>query len=134
VLFPLLLLFPRRIPEMIRRRPEDAFMVAFFASLCAVANNTERELGYALPAVLPAGLFFLRSFVEETRLPLVPVLASAVLMQVLFFLEQRYMEPTSSMWQPTSLRLIAAMTAFWLLAQVALRIRTRGDTPASAAV
>ena len=31
VLFPLLLLFPRRIPGMVRRRPEDAFFVFFFA-------------------------------------------------------------------------------------------------------
>jgi hypothetical protein len=134
VLFPLLLLFPRRILGMVRRRPEDAFMVVFFASLCAVANNTERELGYALPAVLPAALFFLRSFVQETRLPAIPVLAAAVLMQVLFFLEQRYLEPTSSMWQPTSLRLSAAMGGFWLLAQIMVRLRTRGDTPASTTV
>lgn len=129
VLFPLLLLFPRRIPGMVRRRPEDAFFVFFFVSLCAVANNTERELGYALPAVLPAALFFLRSFVQETRLPLVPVLATTVSMQVLFFLEQRYLEPTSSMWQPTSLRLCATLAAFWLLARVALRTRPRDDTP-----
>jgi hypothetical protein len=130
VLFPLLLLFPGRIPGMVRRRPEDAFVVVFFASLCTVANNTERELGYALPAVLPAALFFLRSFVRETGLPLVPVLAATVLVQVLFFLEQRYVDPTSSMWQPTSLRLSLAMAAFWLLARVALRTRRRGgDTP-----
>ena len=92
VLFPLLLLFPRRIPGMVRRRPEDAFFVFFFASLCVVANNTERELGYAMPAVLPAALYFLRLFVQETRLPVAPVLAATVFMQVLFFLEQRYLE------------------------------------------
>jgi hypothetical protein len=120
VLFPLLLLFPRRIPGMIRRRPEDAFFVFFFASLCVVANNTERELGYAMPAVLPAALYFLRSFVEETRLPLVPVLGVTVFLQVLFFLEQQYMTMGSSMLQPTSLRLAAAMLAFWIAAQVLL--------------
>ncbi len=49
VLFPLLFLFPRRIPGMIRRRPEDAFFVFFFASLCVVANNTERELATRCP-------------------------------------------------------------------------------------
>ena len=69
VLFPLLVLFPRRIPGMVRRRPEDAFLVIFFASLCVVANNTERELGYAMPAILPAGLYFLRLLVQEARLP-----------------------------------------------------------------
>jgi hypothetical protein len=123
VLFPLLLLFPRRIPEMIRRRPEDVFFVFFFASLCVVANNTERELAYALPAVLPAALFFLRSFVEETRLPVAPVLAATVLLQVLFFLEQDYLEMGRSMLQPTSLRLTAVMVAFWVAALIALRRR-----------
>ena len=123
VLFPLLLLFPRRIPGMMRRRPEDVFFVFFFASLCVVANNTERELAYALPAVVPAALYFLRSFVEETRLPIWPVLGVTVLLQVLFFLEQSYKEMGTSMLQPTSLRLIVVMVVFWIAAQVALRRR-----------
>jgi hypothetical protein len=130
VLFPLLLLFPRRIPRLIRRRPEDAFFVFFFASLCVVANNTERELGYAMPAVVPAALYLLRGFVEETRLPVLPVLAATVLMQLLFFLEQRYMTMGSSMLQPTSLRLSAAMGVFWVTAQVLLwRRRARDPDP-----
>lgn len=108
---------------MVRRRPEDAFFVFFFASLCVVANNTERELGYAMPAVLPAALYFLRLFVQEARLPVVPVLTGTVLMQVLFFLEQRYMEIGMSMYQPTSLRLAAAMVVFWVAARVTLRRR-----------
>jgi hypothetical protein len=123
VLFPLLFLFPRRIPGMIRRRPEDAFFVFFFASLCVVANNTERELGYAMPAILPAALYFLRRFVQETRLPVVPVLAVTVFLQVLFFMEQRYMEIGMSMYQPTSVRLAAAMAVFWVGAQIILRRR-----------
>jgi hypothetical protein len=130
VLFPLLLLFPRRIPALVRRHPEDAFMVFFFVSLCALANNTERELGYALPAVLPAALYFLRSFVTETRLPVVPVLAAVVFMQVLFYVEQRWGRPGMSMYQPTSLRLAAAMVVFWIGAQVTLR-RRRAPEPAA---
>jgi hypothetical protein len=124
VLFPLLLLFPRRLPDLVRRHPEDAFMVVFFASLCLMANNTERELAYALPAVLPAALYFLRSFVTETRLPVVPVLAATVFLQVLFFLEQQWGRPGMSMYQPTSLRLAAAMIVFWLAAQITLRRRS----------
>jgi hypothetical protein len=123
VLFPLLLLFPRRIPGMVRRRPEDAFFVFFFVSLCVVANNTERELGYALPAIVPAALYFLRSFVEETRLPIGPVLGVTVLLQVLFFLEQGFTEMGTSMLQPTSVRLTVAMVVFWIAAQIALRRR-----------
>lgn len=120
VVFPLLLFFPRRLPGLVRRHPEDAFLVLFFVSLCVIANNTERELAYALPAVLPAGLVFLRDFVAESRLPALPVAAAVVLMQVLFFLEQEFGAAGMSMYQPTSLRLTAAMAGFWLLAQVLL--------------
>lgn len=123
VLFPLLFLFPRRLPGLIKRHPEDAFMVFFFAALCALANNTERELGYALPAVLPAALLFLRYFVDETRLPVWPVLGVAVFMQVLFYLEQRWGRPGMSMYQPTSLRLSAAMAVFWIGARIVWRQR-----------
>jgi len=130
VLFPLVLLFPSRLPGLVRRHPEDAFLVFFFASLCLIANNTERELGYALPAVLPAALHFLRAFADEARLPVLPVAAAAVFMQVLFYLEQEWGAAGMSMYQPTSLRLTAAMIAFWLLAQALL---VRGRRLASAA-
>jgi hypothetical protein len=106
-------------------------MVVFFASLCVMANNTERELAYALPAVVPAALYFLRSFVTAARLPVMPVLAATVFMQVLFFLEQEWGRPGMSMYQPTSLRLAAAMAVFWLAAQVTLW-RRRGAAPPQA--
>jgi hypothetical protein len=131
VLFPLLLLFPARLPGLVRRHPEDAFLTLFFVSLCLVANNTERELAYALPAVLPAGLHFLRAFVVESRLPAVPVAAAVVFMQVLFYLEQEFGAPGMSIHQPTSLRLAAAMAVFWIVAQ-ALLVRGGRLGPSSA--
>jgi hypothetical protein len=129
VLFPLLLLFPARLPGLVRRHPEDAFLTLFFAGLCLIANNTERELGYALPAVLPAALHFLRAFVAEARVPMVPALLVVVFMQVLFYLEQEFGAAGMSMYQPTSLRLTAAMLGFWLLCQ-ALLVRGRRRTSA----
>lgn len=131
VLFPLLFLFPARLPGLARRHPEDAFLTLFFVGLCLVANNTERELAYALPSVLPAGLHLLRAFVDEARLPTLPVAAAVVFMQVLFYLEQEFGAAGMSMYQPTSLRLTAAMAAFWLVAQ-ALLVRGRRLRPASA--
>ena len=131
VLFPLLLLFPSRLPVLVRRHPEDAFFTLFFVSLCLVANNTERELAYALPAVLPAALHFLRAFVVESRLPAVPVAAAVVFMQVLFYLEQEFGAPGMSIHQPTSLRLAAAMAVFWVVAQ-ALLVRGGRLGPSSA--
>ncbi|MGD8897920.1 MAG: hypothetical protein PVJ73_17965 [Acidobacteriota bacterium] len=133
VLFPLLLLFPARLPGLIRRHPEDAFYTLFFVSLCLVANNTERELGYALPAVLPAALHFLRAFVAESRLPLLPVATAAVFMQVLFYLEQEFGAPGMSIHQPTSLRLSAAMVVFWIVAQALLARGRRPEEPSAEA-
>jgi hypothetical protein len=124
VLVPLLLLFPRRIPGLLRRHPEQAFLVAFFYALCLLANNTERELGYTLPAVLPAALVGLRSLVDEARLPRLPTLGVVVALQAFFFSQQRFLEMGSSMSQPTNAGVVIAMTLFWLVAQAALR-RTR---------
>jgi hypothetical protein len=121
VLFPLLLLFPKRIPALARRHPEQAFLFAFFAGLCLVALNTERELGYTLPAVLPAALAFLRSLIDEARLEPLPTLAVVVALQAFFFSEQRFLEMGSSLYQPTNWGVVLAMTLFWLGAQLALR-------------
>jgi len=120
VLFPLVLLFPRRLPALVRRHPEEALMVAFFYALCLLANNTERELGYTLPAVLPAALLFLRALVVEARLPLWPTLAVVVGLQALFFTQQRYLDMGSSMYQPTNAAVVAAMAGLWLAAQALL--------------
>ena len=121
-------LFPTVVAEL-NATPTSGTAPLTVGFSMTLANNTERELGYAMPAVLPAGLYFLRLFVQEARLPVVPVLAVTVFMQVLFFLEQRYMEIGMSMYQPTSLRLASAMAVFWIAAQVILRKR---QAPAAA--
>ena len=121
VLVPLVLLFPRRIPGLVRRHPEQALFVAFFFALCVVANNTERELGYTLPAVLPAALLGLRSLVQEARLPGLPTLGAVVALQAFFFSQQRFLDMGSSMSQPTNVAVVAAMALFWLAAQAARR-------------
>ena len=52
----------------------------------------ERPLAYALPALVPAALWCLRRFLDETALPAVPVLAVAVALQVVFWAGQRFAE------------------------------------------
>jgi hypothetical protein len=121
VLMPLVLLFPKRLAGLVRRHAEQAFLVAFFYALCLLANNTERELGYTLPAVLPAALLGLRSLVVEARLPRLPTLGVVVALQAFFFSQQRYLEMGSSMFQPANLGVVMAMTLFWLAAQAALQ-------------
>ena len=131
---PLVLLFPRRLFGLARRHPEAFFFVLFFYGLCLPANNTERELGYTLPVVLPASLLALRSLVAEARLPLLPTLAVAVALQAFFFSQQRYLEMGSSMHQPTNLAVVAVMATAWIAAQLLLlrrAVRT-GVQPAAA--
>jgi hypothetical protein len=129
VFFPLLLLFPRWLLGQARRHPEAFFYVAFFYLLCLPANNTERELGYTLPVVLPAALLSLGRFAEKTRLPLPPLLAAAVALQVLFFAEQRYLPMGSSMHQPPNPAVVTAMVGAWLLAQWLLVRGRRREAP-----
>jgi hypothetical protein len=117
---PLLLLFPRRLVGLIRRHPEAAFYVLFFYGLCLPANNTEREIGYTLPVVLPAALVALRRLIAEAHLRPGPTLAVAVGLQAFFFSEQRYLEMGSSMRQPTNLAVVAVMVAAWAVAQILL--------------
>jgi hypothetical protein len=125
VVFPLLLFLPSRIPRLMRRHPDSLLVVAFFYGLLLVANNTEREIAYALPVLLPAALVQLRDFAREARLPPAPLAALAVALQALFFHQQRFLDAGSSMYQPTNLTVVAAMAAFWLAAQTALRLRRR---------
>ncbi len=119
VFFPLLLLFPGRLLQAARRHYDQLAVVAFFYALLLLANNTERELAYTLPAVLPAALRNLGDFMAEARLPTVPLLAVAVGLQGLFFSQQRFAEIGMSMYQPTNLLVVAAMALFWLGAQAA---------------
>jgi hypothetical protein len=123
VLFPLLLLFPGRLVTVARRHYDQLVVVAFFYALLLVANNTERELAYTLPVLLPAALRNLGDFAAEARLPTAPLLTIAVALQGLFFSQQRFAEIGMSMYQPTNLLVMTAMALFWLVAQAALHLR-----------
>jgi hypothetical protein len=120
VLFPLLLLWPGRLYSWLREHYDEAAVVAFFYGVLIIANNTERELAYTLPAVVPAALRNVRAFVAETGLQAAPVLALAVVLQAVFFSQQRFLEIGMSMYQPTNLLVVATVAAFWLAAQAAI--------------
>ena len=94
-------------------------MLSVYATL-VISNNNERPLAYALPALVPAALWCLRAFLDESRLPLLPVCAAVVLLQVLFWAGQRFAEIGMSIYQPVNWTTVAAMAGAWLLAQVQL--------------
>ena len=121
VLVPLVLLFPARLASLARRHFDRALYVASVYATLVISNNNERPLAYALPALVPAGLFGLRAFLEQTRLPLAPACAVVVLLQMLFWAGQRFAEIGMSIYQPVNWTTLAAMTSAWLAAQVLLR-------------
>jgi len=132
VLVPLMLLWPSRLFRWIREHADEAFVVAFFYGVLLIANNTERELAYTLPALVPASLRNLRDLVQEARIPLAPALVLPVLLQAFFFTQQRFLEIGMSMYQPTNLLVAGAMGGFWLLAQATLWRARRSVEPAPA--
>jgi hypothetical protein len=123
VLAPLVLLFPGRLPSLARRHFDRALFVASVYGTLVISNNNERPLAYALPALVPAALWCLRAFLEETRLPTVPVLAAVVALQALFWAGQRWAEMGMSIYQPVNWVTVAAMAGFWVAAQAALARR-----------
>jgi hypothetical protein len=123
VLVPLLLLFPARLPGLVRRHFDRALYVLSVYATLVISNNNERPLAYALPALIPAALVCLRAFLEEARLPALPVLAAVVALQVLFWAGQRWAEMGMSIYQPVNWTTVGVMAISWAAAQVAL---TRG--------
>jgi len=124
VLVPLVLLFPCRLPALVRRRFDRALYVASVYATLVISNNNERPLAYALPALVPAALWCLRAFVRETGLPQTPVLAVVVGLQALFWAGQRWAEMGMSIYQPVNWTTVAAMAISWVAAQAALARRS----------
>jgi hypothetical protein len=122
VLLPLAALRPRRLWALARAHPEYAVLVASVYATLAVANNTERLLVYALPAVLPAALLGLEGLAEESGLPWGALAGAAVAAQAYVFVETRFVEMGMSVYQPTNVGVVLAMAGFWLAARVTASI------------
>jgi len=131
VLFPLALLFPLRLPALLRRHYDRAFFVLSVYASLAISNNTERPLAYALPALVPAALWALRAFLEESRLRAGPVLVAVVVLQALFWWNHRWAQMGMSIYQPVNWVTVGAMAASWLIAQVALARGRRSEVGSS---
>jgi len=125
VLVPLVLLFPARLPALARAHFDRALYVLLVYATLVISNNNERPLAYALPALVPAALACLRLFARETGLPVRPLLAAVVVLQLVFWVDQRWAEMGMSIYQPVSWTTTAAMGAAWALAQLVLT-RSRG--------
>ncbi len=98
-------------------------MAAAYASL-AFANNTDRLLVYALPAVVPVALAALRSMAGAGR-RWGAVAATALGLQVFFYLETPFHEQGISVYPPTGVAVVVALCVFWLGARVLSRVEAR---------
>jgi hypothetical protein len=123
VIVPLVLLFPARLPGLVRRHFDRALYVLSAYATLTISNNNERPLAYALPALVPAALWCLRAFLEQTGLSALPVLAAVVSLQALFWAGQRWAEIGMSIYQPVNWTTVLAMAGAWLAAQAALARR-----------
>jgi len=132
VLLPLSFLRPTGLVGFVRRQPEDAALVALSYASLAFANNTDRLLAYALPAIVPAALRGMRAFKEVVGMGLLPVAALAVGLQAFFYWRTPFHETGVSIYQPTNLPVTFVMVAFWL-GGVAL-LRRRGPRPIREAI
>jgi hypothetical protein len=133
VLCPLVLLFPGRLLALMRRQiPEVVYLVIVYGTLL-IGNCTERLVAYALPVTLPAALVFFETLVAESRVSW-RVWAAAVLgAQGVFYVCARFAgEPGVSMYQPTSLPVVATMAIFWLSGIAVLARRSRAHPTHSA--
>jgi len=129
VLVPLLFLRPARIPGLVRRHFDRAAYVLCVYATLAISNNSERPLAYALPALVPAALGCLRAFLDETSLAALPVLATVVALQVLFWAGQHWAEMGMSLYQPVNWTTVVAMAGAWLVAQALMARHPAFDPP-----
>jgi hypothetical protein len=124
VLVPMLLLFPGRLPAFLRRHPEEAAVVAVAFLSLLLANNTDRLLAYALPAMIPVALRNLRALAREARLPGPALLAAVLALQAAFFaLTPSHGMLGLSIYHPVNPFLVALMALSWLAARMVWRRR-----------
>ena len=128
VLVPLVLLFPARLPGLVRRHFDRALFVLSVYATLVISNNNERPLAYALPALVPAALWCLRALPATRRgCRVCRSCAAVVALQVLFWTGQRWAEIGMSIYQPVNWTTVAAMTGAWLAAQARVAARTAHD-------
>jgi hypothetical protein len=127
VLLPLALLRPFKAGQFARRWPEDLALVALAYASLAFANNTDRLLAYALPAVVPAALRNARAAGSAGLW--VAILA----LQGFFYWVTPFHERGISIYQPTNGPVAALMALFWIAGVARLRRTGRASRSASAA-
>jgi len=116
-LLALALASPRRLLARLRQAPEEATILLLTYASLAAANNTDRLLVYAAPALLPAALDPVRAAASASRARGIALAAAALAAQGFFWLATPWHELGISIYQPTNLWVVAVMAALWVLAR-----------------
>lgn len=119
----LALLRPRALPAAVARHLDAVAVVAVAYASLLVANNTDRLLVYALPAVLPLALRNVEAFAEESGTSAAGWLAAAVAVQALHLGATPFLGRGTSFDQPTR-PLVVAAAVLLLAASFAVRLLT----------
>jgi hypothetical protein len=114
VLLPLGLLRPERLVGFVRRHPEDAALVVLVYASLAFANNTDRLLAYALPAVVAPALRNARALRAAAGVGFATLAAVVLALQAFFYWTTPFHEMGISIYQPTNGPVAGAMIVFWL--------------------
>jgi hypothetical protein len=121
VLLPLALLRPEATLRFLRTRPEDAVLVAMTYASLAFANNTDRLLAYALPAVVPVAVANLRLIAIRSGVGFAPCALAALAVQTVTYVGTPFHVAGASIYQPTNLLVVALLAGFWLAGRALLR-------------
>ena len=116
-LLALALAAPRLLTARFRQHPEEATLLVFAYASLAAANNTDRLLVYAAPALLPAALEPIRAAAARGRAQGLALGAAALAAQAFFWVVTPWREMGVSIYQPTNLWVVAVMLALWGLAR-----------------
>lgn len=116
-LLALALASPRRLGARLRQRPEEAALLLLVYASLAAANNTDRLLVYAAPALLPAALETIRAAADLGRARGLGLAVAALAAQSFFWLATPWREQGISIYQPTSWPVVAVMLVLWGLAR-----------------
>jgi hypothetical protein len=116
-LLALALATPRRLAARLRQHPEEGVLVGLAYLSLAAANNTDRLLVYAAPALLPAALEPIRAAAARGRGLGLGLGAAALAAQAFFWTATPWREMGISIYQPTKLWVVVVMLALWVLAR-----------------
>ncbi len=124
VIIPLLLLFPGGLIRYWAGNYDRLAVVVMVYGALLLANDTDRLIVYALPAVLPPALGNLRAFIRLSRLPRSACLAAVLALQIFFYARIGYDQGDTP---PIDWVLIAVTAVFWIGCQVLVRRRGRSQ-------